>query len=138
MENKSVIVLLSGGIDSTTLLAQLTNEGYEVTALSFDYGQKHIEELQFAKQNALYYKVKQHKIVSISPDLFSSSALVNKEKQLTTYVDGKLPKNQVNAYVPFRNLLFVSMALSMAESLNCSTIYAAFNKDDGINYWDCS
>lgn len=137
MENKKVVLLLSGGIDSTTLLAQLSKEGFEITALSLDYGQKHRYELELAKQNAEAYQVKNHKIISIAPELFSASALVNKEKQLTSYTEGMLPEIQVNAYVPFRNLLFLSMALSLAESLDCAAVYAAFNKDDGINYWDC-
>lgn len=138
MENKKAVLLLSGGIDSTTLLAQLTSEGYSILALSFDYGQKHRYELELAKKNAALYRVVEHKIVAIAPELFKSSALVNKDHQLSTYAEKIVPETQVNAYVPFRNLLFLSMALSLAESSKSRAVYGAFNKDDGLHYWDCS
>ncbi|MFN8317779.1 MAG: 7-cyano-7-deazaguanine synthase QueC [Chitinophagales bacterium] len=137
MENKQAILLLSGGIDSTTLLAKLINENYEVVALSFHYGQKHGIELNYAKKNAEKYNVKQHQIVELDIILFNSSALVNDEIDIATYENNELPKGQVNAYVPFRNLLFISTALSLAESMKINEVYLAFNKDDNGNFWDC-
>jgi 7-cyano-7-deazaguanine synthase len=137
MENKRALLLLSGGIDSTTLLAKLTNEKFEVYAVSFNYGQKHALELKYAQQNADKYGVKEHKIVDLAPSLFASSALVNREIDITTYRNHNSHEGPVNAYVPFRNLIFISCALSMAESLQIDAIYLACNNDDKLNFWDC-
>lgn len=137
MENKRAVLLLSGGIDSTTLLAKLSNENYDVIAVSFNYGQKHEIELNYAKKNALKYSVKKHQIIELDSTLFNSSALVNGEIDITTYANNKLPEGQVNAYVPFRNLLFISTALSLAETMQVKEVYLAFNSDDNANFWDC-
>jgi 7-cyano-7-deazaguanine synthase len=137
MENKRAILLLSGGIDSTTLLAKLSSENYDVIAISFNYGQKHGIELNYAKKNAEKYNVKKHTIIELDKSLFNSSALVNKEIDIETYENTDLPERKVNAYVPFRNLLFISTALSLAESMNVNEVYLAFNSDDNANFWDC-
>lgn len=137
MGNKRVILLLSGGIDSTTLLAKLSSENYEVIAVSFHYGQKHGIELNYAKRNAEKYGVKYHQIIELDKILFNSSALVNQEIDITTYENDELPEGQVNAYVPFRNLLFISTALSLAESMKIDEVFLAFNSDDNANFWDC-
>lgn len=137
MENKRAILLLSGGIDSTTLLAKLSIENYEIVAVSFNYGQKHGIELKYAKKNAKKYGVKKHHIIKLDKILFKSSALVNLEIDITTYENKKFPDGHVNAYVPFRNLLFISTALSLAETMKINEIYLAFNSDDYANFWDC-
>lgn len=137
MKNKQALLLLSGGIDSTTLLAKLANENFEVFAISFNYGQKHKIELEYAIQNAKKYKIPTHHIIKLDKFLFNSSALVNKKIDITAYEVNQLPKGQVNAYVPFRNLLFISTALSLAESMKINEIYLAFNKEDEANFWDC-
>ncbi len=137
MKNKRVILLLSGGIDSTTLLAKLSSENYDVIAISFEYGQKHAIELDYAKKNAEKYGVIKHHIIKLDKILFNSSALVNQEIDITTYKDNKLPERQDKSYVPFRNLLFISTALSLAETMEINEIYLAFNNDDSNNFWDC-
>ncbi|MFY7938266.1 MAG: 7-cyano-7-deazaguanine synthase QueC [Flavobacterium sp.] len=137
MGNKQAILLLSGGIDSTTLLAKLSNENYEVVAVSFLYAQKHQIELNYAKNNAEKYGVKKHHIIELDKTLFKSSALVNSEIDITTYENNELPEGLVNAYVPFRNLLFISTALSLAETMKVNDVYLAFNSDDNANFWDC-
>lgn len=137
MENKRAILLLSGGIDSTTLLAKLSSENYEVVAVSFHYGQKHEIELNYAKKNAEKYGVRKHHVIELDKKLFNSSALVNREIEIATYENNEPPKGQVNAYVPFRNLLFISTALSMAETMKINEVYLAFNSDDRANFWDC-
>lgn len=137
MENKKALLLLSGGIDSTTLLAKLANENFEVFAISFNYGQKHKVELEYALHNAKKYKVNRHHIIKLDKFLFNSSALVNDKIDITAYKINQLPNGQVNAYVPFRNLLFISTALSLAESMKINEVYLAFNKDDQDNFWDC-
>lgn len=137
MGNKRAILLLSGGIDSTTLLAKLSSENYEVIAVSFHYGQKHGIELNFAKKNSEKYGVKYHQIIELDKILFNSSALVNQEIDITTYENDELPEGHVNAYVPYRNLLFISIALSLAESMKIDEVFLAFNGDDNANFWDC-
>lgn len=137
MENKRAILLLSGGIDSTTLLAKLSSENYEVVAVSFNYGQKHKIELNYAKKNAEKYGVNKHHIIELDKILFKSSALVNREIDIATYENKELSEGQVNAYVPFRNLLFISTALSLAETININEVYLGFNSDDNLNFWDC-
>lgn len=137
MKNKRAILLLSGGIDSTTLLAKLTNENNEIIAISFSYGQKHKIELDYAKENAKKYGVIEHLIIELDNSLFGSSALVNQDIVITAYEKQVLPKGQINAYVPFRNLLFISTALSLAETMNINEVYLAFNSDDSNNFWDC-
>ena len=136
---KKILLLLSGGIDSATLLAKLNSEGYEIIALSFNYGQKHFIELNYASELAKKYKVTEHIILDIPIEGFSYSALVNKEIKTTEFNDfNNLPKEQVNSYVPFRNMIFLSFALSIAESRKIQKIFIAINKDDANNYWDCS
>lgn len=137
MENKRALLLLSGGIDSTTLLAKLSSDNYEVFAVSFHYGQKHGIELNYARSNAKKYGVKQHYIIEVDKVLFKSSALVNRDFDITTYENKELPEGQINAYVPFRNLLFISTALSLAETMKINEVYLAFNSDDKTNFWDC-
>ncbi len=137
MENKRALLLLSGGIDSTTLLAKLSNEYYKVIAISFDYGQKHEIELNYAKKNAEKYGVEKHHIIELDKILFQSSALVNREISIASYKKNEHVEGNVNAYVPFRNLLFISTALSLAETLKLNEVYLAFNSDDNANFWDC-
>ena len=138
MEAERVILLLSGGIDSTTLLAKLSSDGYKVIAVSFDYGQKHGIELQYAKDNALKYNALTHEVIKLDKTLFNSSALVNSAIRISTYEEKDLPTGEVNSYVPYRNLIFISSALSLAETMNINQVYLAFNKEDQKNYWDCS
>ena len=137
MENKRALLLLSGGSDSTTLLAKLSNEYYKVIAISFDYGQKHEIELNYAKKNAEKYGVEKHHIIELDKILFQSSALVNREISIASYKKNEHVEGNVNAYVPFRNLLFISTALSLAETLKLNEVYLAFNSDDNANFWDC-
>ncbi len=136
-DNKTAILLLSGGIDSTTLLAKLSSENYEIVAVSFHYGQKHGIELNYAKRNAKKYGVKNHHFIELDNILFKSSALINQDIDIATYDNSTLPEGQVNAYVPFRNLVFISTALSLAESMKINEVYLAFNADDNSNFWDC-
>ena len=137
METKRAIILLSGGIDSTILLAKLSSENVEIVALSFDYGQKHKIELYYAQKNAEKYGVKIHQVIELDNILFSASALVNSELKVSTYENMEVPNEHVNVYVPFRNLLFISTALSLAETMAINEVYLAINKEDSVNFWDC-
>ena len=136
--NKKAIILLSGGIDSTTTLVYAINQGFECYAISFDYNQKHKIELEYAKEIARKYKVKEHKIIKIDINNLTRTALINKETAVPKYKDIKeLPRNIPVTYVPARNTLFLSYALSWAESLKITNIFVGANKDDNVGYPDC-
>jgi 7-cyano-7-deazaguanine synthase len=132
---KKAIVLLSGGLDSTTTLAIAKNLGFEIHALSFSYGQRHKIELEAAKTIALEAKVAQHKIAQIDLRLFGHSALTD---------NIAVPKNQLNqnkeipiTYVPARNTIFLSFALAFGETINAFDIFIGTNAIDYSNYPDC-
>ncbi|HNB73700.1 MAG TPA: 7-cyano-7-deazaguanine synthase, partial [Acidobacteriota bacterium] len=121
--SKPAVVLLSGGLDSTTVLAIAQSEGYAVYALSFDYGQRHARELEAARHIAAQSQVKDHLVVSFDMRAIGGSAL-------TAAID--VPKNrsseQLSAgipvtYVPARNTIFLSFALAWAEVLGAEDIF---------------
>ncbi len=135
MNKKSCILLLSGGLDSATTLAIANNEGFEVYALSFDYGQRHTIELECAKNIATSMNVKEHKIITLDLRSFGGSAL-------TDNID--VPKDQAHdhkhipiTYVPARNTIFLSYALAYAESLGVFDIFIGANAIDYSGYPDC-
>ncbi len=131
------IVLLSGGIDSTVVLAMAKAAGRECIALSFDYGQKHAVELEHAKEIAQHYSVPQ-KIIQISPACFEKTSLVNeieapKNRTAHEIADGGIP----STYVPARNTLFLAYAAGQAEILNANEIHCGPNLLDRNPYPDC-
>jgi 7-cyano-7-deazaguanine synthase len=137
MRNDAVILLLSGGIDSTTLLAKLSMEGKRVYAISFDYGQRNLIELQYAKVNALKYNVVEHKTVNIDNSAFmTKSSLTNHTMPVTKF--SSTEEGVISEYVPSRNLIFLSFALSYAETIGCDSLYVGFNKDDSKHFPDCT
>ncbi len=123
------VVLLSGGIDSCVLLAYALSKGHTCTALSYHYGQRHLIELESAKKIASSYGVP-HSIVTIDPSLFQSAP--------SALTDPSIPVNQASAYVPARNLIFLSLAASFAEARGASTIYFGGNGDDAPHFPDCT
>ncbi|MBU4485720.1 MAG: 7-cyano-7-deazaguanine synthase QueC [Candidatus Delongbacteria bacterium] len=129
------IVLLSGGLDSTTCLAIAKSKGYEIYALSFDYGQKHFIELRLAKYNAKFFKTVEHKIVKLDRNFFKNSALTNREISVKkdNYSETDIP----NTYVPARNTVFLSYALAYAETVNSGHIFIGVNIIDYSGYPDC-
>jgi 7-cyano-7-deazaguanine synthase len=131
--NKAVI-LLSGGLDSTTCLALAQSKGFECYGLSFSYGQRHTAELLAAQRVAHHYHVKEHKIVSIDTDLFSNSALTNHSIAVPEFKEStEIPIT----YVPARNTIFLSMALGFAESIGARDIYIGASSIDYSYYPDC-
>ncbi|PIE79404.1 MAG: 7-cyano-7-deazaguanine synthase QueC [Candidatus Delongbacteria bacterium] len=131
---EKAIVLLSGGLDSTTCLSIALNEGYEVYTLSFDYGQKHNYELDLAKLNSKNMGAVKHIVCKLDPAFFRNSALTNPSLEV--------PKNNDSdeipiTYVPARNTVFLSYALALAESINCFNIYIGVNSLDYSGYPDC-
>lgn len=129
--NKAII-LLSGGIDSATTLAIAKAEGYECFALTFDYGQRHKVELERAKKVATKIGVKEHLFISFDLRKIGGSALTSNIE-----IDPN-EQNQIPiTYVPARNTIFLSFALSWAEVLECPNIFIGANVIDYSGYPDC-
>ena len=129
------IVLLSGGLDSTTCLAIASNKYEEVHTISFDYGQKHSVELELAEYNSKKFGAKAHKVVKLDPTFFQNSSLtnLNMNVQKDSLADDIIP----DTYVPARNTVFLSYALAYAESIQCSSIFIGVNSVDYSGYPDC-
>lgn len=132
------IILLSGGLDSAVVLALALKHHRECHALSFNYGQRHRIELEYANNLANYYGVEQ-KIISIDPSIFQKSALVShesvaKNRTKEEIANGKVP----NTYVPARNTLFLAFAMGQAELLGAAEIHTGPNAMDGTPYPDCT
>jgi len=131
---KRAVVLLSGGVDSTTILAIATAEGYACYALSFRYGQRHSIELDAARRVAKALSAVEHKILDIDLREFGGSALTD---------DVAVPKDRTSdstipaTYVPARNTIFLSFALAWAEVLGAQDIFIGVNALDYSGYPDC-
>ena len=135
--NKKAIILLSGGLDSATVGAIAKEQGYDVHALSFRYGQRHMVELEAAKRVADMLGVVEHKVADIDMRLFGGSALTD---------DMEVPKGRdfedishgiPITYVPARNIIFLSFALAWAEVLKAYDIFIGVNALDYSGYPDC-
>ena len=128
------IVLLSGGLDSTTTLAIAKSEGFDCYALSFDYGQKQISELISAKNIAKQFGVVEHRIMSISLADIGGSALTDSNIDIPKYNESsEIPIT----YVPARNTVFLSFALAWAEVIESQSIFIGVNALDYSGYPDC-
>lgn len=130
---KKAVLLVSGGLDSATMLAIAKQENYELYTISFQYGQRASVELEYSKKLAKTYGVKQHKVVNIDLRAFGGSALTD---------DIDVPKNEENegipiTYVPARNTIFLSYALGWAEVLGAFDIFIGANCVDYSGYPDC-
>ena len=127
-----VIVLLSGGLDSATVLAHAKAQGYDCYALSFDYGQRHAIELDCAKRIAVALGAEQHVVAKIDLRIFGGSALTS---------EIEVPKEETEGipitYVPARNTIFLSFALAWAEVLGAHDIFIGVNSVDYSGYPDC-
>jgi 7-cyano-7-deazaguanine synthase len=138
MQKDKAVVLLSGGLDSATMLAIAKGEGFELYALTFRYGQRHQREVEAAKKIAASMGVAEHKIISIDMGSIGGSALTD----LTIDV----PKDRVDldntesiplTYVPARNTIFLSYAVAWAEVLGAFDIFIGVNATDFSGYPDC-
>lgn len=130
---KKAVVLVSGGLDSATVLAIAIDQGYECYALSMDYGQRHRVELQRAEQVANSLGAKEHRIVRIDIGNFGGSALTDKQIDVPTQASEDIPVT----YVPARNTVFLSVALGWAEVLDAEAIFIGANAVDYSGYPDC-
>ena len=131
---KKAIILLSGGLDSTTCLALASHQGFECHALSFRYGQKHDIELERAKTIAQHYQVEQHQIVDLPTHQWGQSALVNQQVAIPDFSNST---HIAPTYVPARNTIFLSLALGMAESTQAQSIFIGVSAVDYSGYPDC-
>lgn len=137
MKNKA-IVLASGGIDSSTLLAYVEQQGYEIYAISFNYGQKQIFEIKKIQEFIKNYKVKEHKIIKIDLKNFGGSALTDCNIEVPNYQSASDVENEIpSTYVPARNTIFLSYALAFAEVKGISDIFLGVHATDYSNYPDC-
>ena len=135
---KKAVILMSGGLDSTTVLAQAIKEGYQCYGLSFDYGQKHLFELQAAKKIAKYYQLIEHKIAKIDLRVFGHSSLTDNIKVPKGRNVNDVKKDDIPiTYVPARNTIFLSFALAYAEVKSCYDIFLGVNAVDYSGYPDC-
>ncbi len=133
IDEKRAVVLLSGGLDSATVLAMAREQGYICFALSFDYGQRHRAELQAAARVANALAAREHRIVNIDLTGWGGSAQTDNNIHVPTALAAGIPVT----YVPARNTIFLSLALAWAETLNAPNIFAGMNAVDYSGYPDC-
>jgi 7-cyano-7-deazaguanine synthase len=134
---EKAVVLSSGGLDSTTVIAIAQNEGFEVYSLSFDYGQRHVFELKAAEQVARHFQVARHLVVRIDLHAIGGSALTdNLEVPKFRSLDAMASEIPIT-YVPARNTIFLSYSLAWAEVLQSSHIFIGVNSVDFSGYPDC-
>jgi 7-cyano-7-deazaguanine synthase len=130
---KKAVVLLSGGLDSSTCLAIAKSEGFEIYALSFDYGQRSASELQAARVVAENMGVLQHSVISFGFGALGGSALTDSKMAVPEQESSGIPVT----YVPARNTVFLSYALALAEVVHAQTIFIGVNARDYSGYPDC-
>jgi 7-cyano-7-deazaguanine synthase len=136
-EKPRAVVLLSGGLDSTTCLAVAKDQDYALYALSFRYGQRHLRELDMARRVGVYFGVERHIVVDLDMRTIGGSALTG---------NGEVPKGRSGedigggvpvTYVPARNTIFLSFALAWAEVVGAQDIFIGVNALDFSGYPDC-
>lgn len=127
------VVLISGGLDSVTALAIALDEGYECHCLSFEYGQRHSTEVQYAQKLARKLGARDHKVARIDLGAFGGSALTDKSIDIPTEAGTGIPVT----YVPARNTVFLAYALAWAEVLTARDIFIGVNAVDYSGYPDC-
>ncbi|TLX59892.1 7-cyano-7-deazaguanine synthase QueC [Stutzerimonas nosocomialis] len=133
MNEKRAVVLLSGGLDSATVVAMAQAEGYSCYSMSFDYGQRHRAELQAAERVAAQLGVREHKVVGLDLNGIGGSALTDERIDVPETPGEGIPVT----YVPARNTVFLSLALGWAEVLGARDIFIGVNAVDYSGYPDC-
>ncbi len=130
--NKKAVVLLSGGIDSSVCLALAKSQGFQCHALSLNYNQRNLHELFCAEIIAQQIGVSEHRIIKCELGAWGGSSLTDNNMSVDSFLTP-----HVNTYVPARNTIFLSLALSWAETVNATHIFFAANAEDDENYPDC-
>ena len=131
--SKPAVILLSGGLDSATVLALAKSLDYECYAMNINYQQRHSAELHYAKRLAAFYDVKDYKVVDIDLSWLSSSSLTNKSMAIPETSSKGIP----STYVPARNTMMMTLALAWAETINSLDIFIGVNAIDYSGYPDC-
>jgi 7-cyano-7-deazaguanine synthase len=133
MSDKKAVILLSGGLDSATVLAMAIADGYNCYTMSFDYGQRHRSELQAAERVAQQLGVVEHKVIGLNLNGMGGSALTDASIAVPESPTEGIPLT----YVPARNSVFLSLALGWAEVLGARDIFIGVNAVDYSGYPDC-
>ena len=131
--NPKAVILISGGLDSATVIAQAKSEGYDCYALSFDYSQRHQVELNAAKRLCQQFGAKEHKVIKLDLSQIGGSALTDDSIAVPEDETSGIPVT----YVPARNTIFLSVALGWAEVLGADRIFVGVNAVDYSGYPDC-
>ena len=131
---KKAVVLFSGGLDSTTVLVYAMKQGYDVYPLTFSYGQRHAIEIKQSERTLEKYGLMQRQTVfSIDLTPFVNCSLINKNLEVPEFAENRIP----STYVPSRNIIFLSIASGMAETLGAEKIFIGVNSVDYSGYPDC-
>lgn len=136
-EKKKAVVLVSGGLDSATVMAIAKEQGFEIHGLSFDYGQRHVFELQSAEKVCHANDVASHVVFPVATSIFRGTALVNDIDVPHGRSDEEMGDGIPVTYVPARNTIFLSVALGLAESIGATDIFIGVNAVDYSGYPDC-
>ncbi|MFC4768134.1 7-cyano-7-deazaguanine synthase QueC [Effusibacillus consociatus] len=137
-DTKKAVVILSGGLDSTTCMAVARDAGYDVWPLTFFYGQKHSIELESAKRVAAHYGYETRHFIADLNGIIRGSALTDADKEIPTGRSEEEMTSEIPVtYVPARNIVFLSIALSYAESIGAEALYIGVNALDYSGYPDC-
>ena len=133
----NAVVLLSGGLDSTTVLAIARDQGFLCHTLAFDYGQRHRHELQACNQISTSFGASTHKVFTLDIGQFGGSALTASDIEVPKDRDESAMDDIPVTYVPARNLVFLSIALGYAETLGATDLFIGVNAVDYSGYPDC-
>ena len=133
MTTKKALILLSGGLDSATVLAMAKADGYACYSMRFDYGQRHRSELQAAERVARQMGVVEHKVIGLNLNGIGGSALTDTSIAVPETLEAGIPVT----YVPARNTVFLALALGWAEVLGARDIFIGVNAVDYSGYPDC-
>jgi 7-cyano-7-deazaguanine synthase len=133
------VVLVSGGLDSTTVMGIVKSLGYDLHCLTFNYSQRNKIELELIKENIVNFNPLDHKIINVDLSFLNTSSLVNKNLDIQKYKNkSEITQDIPNTYVPARNTIFLSYALSYAENIGAKDIFIGIHKSDSPNYPDCT
>ncbi len=137
-ENEKAVILLSGGLDSTTCMAVAKSKGYDLYPISFNYHQRHSIELEGAKKIARFFGAKRHLIIETNMDAIGGSALTDESIDVPNGdVERSAHDDVPPTYVPARNLIFLSYAMGYAEVIGADHVYIGVNSVDYSGYPDC-
>jgi 7-cyano-7-deazaguanine synthase len=137
MVGRDAVVLLSGGIDSATAAAIAKQQGFQLHALSFDYGQRHVRELDSATRVAAFLQAESHRLIKFDLRAIGGSALTDQIEVPKQRSAAAIAQGIPITYVPARNTIFLSFALALAERIDAADIFFGANQLDYSGYPDC-